>query len=166
MPCGGWCRRRTRSSRRPAWRRSTSAWPGAERVAGSEACIRVTDVEHRLGTRYAVDTLAWLRQRHPESRFVWVMGADNMIEVPRWKRWRTVFRMLPIAVFARPTYSLRALSGRAARRFAAARVRESRARALAEMTPPAWVFVRIRPEPASATQIRAATGPGGGARET
>ena len=133
----------------------------AARAAKGEPAIRVSDVERRLGTRFAVDTVTQLQAGHPGTRFVWVMGADNMVEVPRWKRWRTVFRTLPIAVFARPSYSFRALSGRAARRFAKARVRETRAGALAEMVPPAWVFMHTRRNAASATRIRAARARGG-----
>ena len=117
--------------------------------------IVVTAIERDLGTRYAVDTLRLLKRRYPGTRFVWVMGADNLVQVPRWKRWRTVFRMVPIAVFARPTYSSRALSGRAARRFAGARVRAARARGLADQRPPAWVFLRTPLHAASATRIRA-----------
>ena len=125
-------------------------------VAAVDDRILVTDLENRLGTRFAVDTLAVLIKAQPGSRFVWIMGADNLLQVPRWKHWRRLFRMLPIAVFARPSYSFRALSSRATRRFAAARVRESRAGALAGMSPPAWVYLNTRLDATSATRIRAA----------
>lgn len=126
----------------------------ARAVAG-DAGIRVGAVERELGTRYTADTLAALAHRFPGVRFVWLMGADILIQMPRWKRWRDVFRAVPIAVFARPSYSLRALSGPAARRFADARQRSSRAPDLAAMMPPAWVFLRIPLHPASASRIRA-----------
>ncbi len=134
--------------------------PLNERLARARAVvvdrrIVVTAIERDLGTRYAVDTLNLLKRRYPGTRFVWVMGADNMVQVPRWKRWRTVFRTVPIAVFARPTYSSRALSGRAAQRFAGARVRAARAGGLADMKPPAWVFLHTRLHGASATRVRA-----------
>jgi nicotinate-nucleotide adenylyltransferase len=124
--------------------------------------IVVTAIERDLGTRYAVDTLDLLKRRFPDTRFVWVMGADNLVQVPRWKRWRTVFRTVPIAVFARPTYSSRALSGRAAQRFAGARVRAARARGLADLRPPAWVFLRTPLHEVSATRIRARRAAKGG----
>ena len=127
-------------------------------VAAADDRILVTDLENRLGTRFAVDTLAILIKAQPKSRFVWIMGADNLQQVPRWKQWRRLFRMLPIAVFARPSYSFRALSSRATRRFAAARVRQSRAGALAEMSPPAWVYLNTRLDDTSATRIRAEAG--------
>jgi nicotinate-nucleotide adenylyltransferase len=128
---------------------------GAARVAAVDERILVSDLENRLGTRYAVDTLAVLIKEQPGTQFVWVMGADNLLQVPRWKQWRRLFRMLPIAVFARPSYSFRALSSRATRRFAAAQVRESRAAALAGMSPPAWVYLNTRLDYTSATRIRA-----------
>lgn len=118
--------------------------------------IRVTAIEKDLGTRYTDDTLKALRDRFPGTAFVWLMGADNLIQVPKWKRWQSVFRTVPVAVLARPTYSLRALSSRAARRFARARIRSYRAGALAGMKPPAWVFLKIPLHPESATRIRAA----------
>jgi nicotinate-nucleotide adenylyltransferase len=117
--------------------------------------IRVTDVERKIGTRHTIDTIVALQARFPDTRFVWLIGADIMLELPKWKQWRRLFRRVPIAVFPRPTYSLRALSSMAARYFAEARVLERQARRLAEMEPPAWVFLRIRPHGESATRIRA-----------
>lgn len=130
----------------------------ARKVAAGEGRIRVTDIERELATSYTVDTLEALAGRFPAARMVWIMGADNLVQLPRWKGWRTLFRNVPIAVFARPKYSSRALSGRAARRFAAARVRETRAAKLVDMKPPAWVFMRTPMVADSASRIRARDG--------
>src|SRR3546814_1774329 len=72
--------------------------------------IRVTDIEARLGTRYTLDTIEALKRRHPTARFVWLMGADNLAQISRWRGWTGIFHSVPVAVFTRPTYSLRALS--------------------------------------------------------
>lgn len=114
--------------------------------------IRVTDLERVLGTRYTVDTLRLLRRRCRGVRFVWLMGADNLAQIPNWKGWTEIFRLAPIAVFDRPPYARRALAGRAAQRYRQARTKP---RNLAAADPPAWAFVRMRPHPASATAIRA-----------
>jgi nicotinate-nucleotide adenylyltransferase len=126
----------------------------ARRVAGT-AAIRPTDLEVALGTRYTVDTLAALRRRFPQTRFVWLIGADNMIQMPRWRHWERIFRLAPVAIFARPTYSLGAMSSMAAKRFGSRRVPVEYARALATTTPPAWTFIHSRHDPTSATAIRA-----------
>ncbi len=127
---------------------------GAHRAA-ADPRIRVGAIEAELGTRYTVDTLMALKVRFPGLRFVWLMGADILVQLPRWKRWRDVFRAVPIAVFARPSYSLKARFGRAARHFGWARQLASRAPDLAAMTPPAWVFLRTPLHGASASRIRA-----------
>jgi nicotinate-nucleotide adenylyltransferase len=126
------------------------------RGAARHPRIRVSDIERRLNTRFTVDTVRALKRRNPGCRFVWLIGADNLRQMPAWKSWETLFRSVAVAVFARPSYSLRALAGRAAGRFAANRLPESEARCLAQRQPPAWVFLRIRLHPASASAIRAA----------
>ncbi len=125
------------------------------RTVASHPRIRVTDIERRIGTRYTLDTVTALQARFADTRFVWLMGADILLELPEWKQWQRLFRRVPIAVFPRPTYSLRALSSTAARAFAGSRVPQRKARQLAEMDPPAWVFLQTRPHGASATRIRA-----------
>jgi nicotinate-nucleotide adenylyltransferase len=128
---------------------------GARRIA-RHPLIRITDIETQLGTRYTVDTLAALRRRFPRARFVWIMGADILPQLPRWKRWRDIFRLVPIAVFGRAPYSSRALAAMAALTFARNRLHTRDARTLADRTPPAWIFFHTRLHPASATSIRAA----------
>ncbi len=135
--------------------------PMAERImAAAEVAnhprITVTGVEAELGTVYTVETVAALQERFPVIRFVWLMGADNMVQIPHWKGWQDLFQRVPIAVFPRPSYSERALSGQAADLFAASRIPQSQARELADLEPPSWVFLNTRPHAASATQIRAA----------
>lgn len=127
---------------------------GAARVANHPR-IRVTGLETALGTRYTADTLAALRRRFRNVRFVWLMGADNLAQIPHWDRWRAIFGATAIAVFDRRPYAFRALAGRAARRFASRRIAERQAGVLAEVQPPAWLFLHTRLHPASATAIRA-----------
>jgi nicotinate (nicotinamide) nucleotide adenylyltransferase/ribosome silencing factor RsfS/YbeB/iojap len=127
----------------------------ARSVAEADPRIHATDIESRLGASYyTVDALRALRSRFPRFRFVWLMGADNLAQFPHWQRWDEIFRTVPIAVFDRPSYSLKALSGIAAQRFAARRVAENAARRLAEMPVPTWVFFHTRLNARSATQIR------------
>ena len=133
--------------------------PLAERLAGAARIarhprLRVLALETRLGTRYTADTLARLA-RWPGFRFVWLMGADNLAQLPRWRRWRGILEACPVAIFERHPYSYAALAGTAARSLVTARRAEADARSLVNQPAPAWVFMRMRPHPASATAIRA-----------
>ncbi len=126
----------------------------AARELADDPRILVSDMERRLDTRYTADTLAALIERYPDAAFVWIMGADNLAQIEKWQDWTAIFTALPIAVFDRPTYSDAALTCPAAKRFAASRIDASRARELAGLAPPAWVFVRGKLSSASATRIR------------
>ena len=117
--------------------------------------IRVTALEDALGTRYTAETLAVLTARFPRVRFAWLMGADNLIQLTRWKHWTHIFNLVVIAVFDRPSYSLGAVAAKAARRHAASRLAEKKAGSLLGRRPPAWVFLHNRLNPQSATDIRA-----------
>lgn len=135
--------------------------PFAARMASARrmarrAPIRASDFEAKARTRYTVDTLRAVTRRYPRDRFVWIMGADNLAQFDRWRRWRQIARTMPIAVVARPGYDGRALAAPAMgwlRRF-----RRPAGQALdwTEWSVPALVLLRFRPDPTSATQLRAA----------
>lgn len=131
---------------------------GSARDMARDPRIRVTDVERRLGTTQTALTLEKLTRTMPHVRFVWLMGADNLLQIHRWYRWNKIFMTVPLAVFARPTYDSKALAGLAATRFARAQLPDRFASTLAHRAPPAWVFLAIRRHAASATAIRASGG--------
>ena len=116
--------------------------------------IVATDIEARLGSRYTVDTVGLLRRRFPHVHFVWLMGADGLASLPRWKRWRVLVHDLPIAVFPRPGQNAPALNGAAGQVMARWRVPARRACALALLSPPAWAFLAGAQNSISATAIR------------
>ena len=134
--------------------------PLAERMASARKMaghprLKVTDIESRIGTRHTALTLTQLQRRFPKTRFVWIMGADNLEQISRWHRWREVFEQAPVAVFARPTYELKALAGKASRSFASHRIATGRAKNITRLNPPVWTFVTCRLNPVSSTAIRA-----------
>lgn len=118
--------------------------------------IDVTGLEAVIGTKYSCDTIRWLLNEAPGTQFVWVMGADNLKDFHRWKNWREIFLMLPVAVVDRGGLSLKAASGPAAISFARARIPESRAATLPALPPPAWVYLHGVKSDLSSTAIRAA----------
>jgi nicotinate-nucleotide adenylyltransferase len=136
-----------------------------ERIALAKALadhprIEVTGFEAVIGAKHSCDTIAWLLNECPGVHFVWIMGADNLKYFHRWKNWRDIFTMLPIAVVDRGGISLSATSGAAAMRFARARMPETRAMTLPGRPPPAWVYLHGIKSALSSTALRAAKKPG------
>ena len=63
----------------------------AEEVARGTP-IQVSDFEREAGTRYTIDTLRKLMARHPEHRFIWLMGMDTLPNFHLWKDWQELAR--------------------------------------------------------------------------
>ena len=116
--------------------------------------IHVTDIERVLGTQFTRDTLVHLCTVYPHVYFVWLMGADNMIQLPKWYGWQQIMRTVPVAVIDRPGYGLKAQMGKAAQTFDQARINEEEAAMLPTMKPPAWVMLHAKLNPTSATGLR------------
>lgn len=134
--------------------------PLAERLTQARAMakhprVHATDIERTLGTRYTVDTLAALQRRFPCAHFVWIMGADNAVQLPRWRHWTHIFHTVPVAIMPRRPYFFQAMMGKAATRFRHARRPARAANRLPLAAPPAWTAPRGPLHPASATEIRA-----------
>jgi nicotinate-nucleotide adenylyltransferase len=121
--------------------------------------IDVTGIEAALNTRYTVDTIAALRRRFPNVRFVWLMGADNLSQFHRWRDWERIVRQVPLAVIDRPTDSFRALASPAAQALSRYRHSESHAARLADYDAPAWMFLHGMKLPLSSTELRNHTKP-------
>lgn len=134
--------------------------PYTARLASARAMarrsrIKVSDFEAQAGTRYTVDTVAALTKRWPQHRFIWLMGEDTVAQFHQWKDWRRLAHALPIAVISRPGYDDDA---RAARAMGWLRwfVRpEVKALNWTEWSAPAIIFLRLPPDPTSATALRA-----------
>jgi nicotinate-nucleotide adenylyltransferase len=62
--------------------------------------IIVTDIENKLKTRYTVDTIRKLKHCYPKIQFVWLMGADNLQQIPHWKNGLAIFHKYPLPFFA------------------------------------------------------------------
>ena len=96
--------------------------PLADRLAGAarqarHPAMRVTDLETELGTNFTAETLDKIKAMYPRHNFVWIMGADNLVQIPEWKDWLKIFNTVPVAVFARPSYSVGAVFRRGSAAF-------------------------------------------------
>jgi nicotinate-nucleotide adenylyltransferase len=133
--------------------------PFAERLAPARKIadgrrIIATDIERRLGTVFTAETMAALRRRFPNQNFVWLMGADNLTQLPKWGNWLRIARAMPILVLPRPGETRRALAGQAAKRLRRHRLPARSGLCLASAKPPAWILLPVKENPSSATALR------------
>lgn len=126
----------------------------AARALAPDPAIVATDIEFRLGTHYTIDTIRALKRLYPGVRFVWIMGADSLAAFHRWKNWRAIARLLPIAVVDRPGFTLTAPASPAARALGRFRLPEQQASRLAATRPPAFAILHGPRSPLSSTMLR------------
>jgi nicotinate-nucleotide adenylyltransferase len=110
----------------------------------------------RLGTRFTIDTLRQLQKYHPNVRFIFLMGADSLASFHRWKDWRTIARIMPIAILPRPGYSHAGWSTPAGAWFGKWRKPQAQARQWQTWRTPALVILSFPLSTLSATAVRAA----------
>ena len=132
-----------------------------ERLSAAKAIARhpridVTGFEAGTGSAYTADTIAFVKNRYASTRFVWIMGADNLESFHHWKNWQTIMEEMPVAVIDRPGYRLGAHSSKAAHFFSRSYVEESDALGLKWLQPPAWTFLTVPLSAHSSTALRGA----------
>lgn len=135
--------------------------PLEQRMAEARALLdhprmHVSDFEARVNTRYTAETLEELHRVARGLRFVWLMGADNLVQFSRWERWRQIIETVPLGVLARPGQRISARNSVAARVYRHARIPADQSQLLARATAPAWCFVNVPMVDISSTALRAA----------
>ena len=102
------------------WQKSRVLTPAEHRVAmirlaiGRDTRQRVETCEiEREGPTYTIDTLETLTRRHPAVVWHWLMGWDQFLNLPTWRRWREVAARVRLAVVQRPGADLGAAGGSA-----------------------------------------------------
>ena len=130
-----------------------------ERIAGARAVTQGIDMivvgaETKLGSTYTIDTIRSLKARYPGVHFVWIMGADSLATIHRWRGWTQIMQEVPVAVVSRPWISLKSRFSPAALRFARFRVPSHAAVRLAGSKTPAWAFLFGRFNFQSSTALR------------
>ena len=116
--------------------------------------IFVSDLEHRTGLKYSIDTIRFLKRRHSGCRFLWLMGSDNLHGFHHWKGWQEFVSLVNIGVMERVGYRMKARNSVSARYLARYRIEQDHAGCLIDMAPPAWTLVNIPMDSTNSTQLR------------
>ena len=90
----------------------------ARAFVSSHHWIKVLSLEIQSGSNYSYDTCLFLQKRSPHTRFTWLMGTDNLCQLPRWYRARAFAKQMPCLVFRRKDSFYPALASQGRRYFA------------------------------------------------
>ncbi|NND31928.1 MAG: nicotinate-nucleotide adenylyltransferase [Saprospiraceae bacterium] len=69
---------------------------------GDNLQIKASNVEFGLPKpSYTIDTLVYLKEKHPSFEFRLIMGGDNLISFPKWKNHQLILEQYGILVYLR-----------------------------------------------------------------
>ena len=116
--------------------------------------VVITDLERKLKTKYTFQTLIKLKKLYPSTKFVWLMGADNLINFHHWKNWDWIMKNIPVGVLARPEEQIKAGLSRTAIKFGNYRLPKEKSIILSNYIPPVWTLSTGPMRNISSTEIR------------
>lgn len=74
---------------------------------GDNLKIKASDIEFNLPKpSYTIDTLTYLKEKHPTHEFSLIMGGDNLATLHKWKNYESIINNYSILVYKRPRYRL------------------------------------------------------------
>ena len=133
---------------------------GARRLAASHQWLRCLDIEEYLQLKTSFDSLTRVQKICPRASLIWIMGADNLSQFPKWYRARDIAASIPILVMNRPGYGWQGLAskgaaylGRRNRRLKPRLLGRRRAN-IAQRVGREWAFNHKTRNPLSATALR------------
>lgn len=103
-----------------------------------DAPIIMSDIEDMVGTNQTYYVLSELKKRHPDTNFVWIMGADNLERFPEWTKGDDIFNEFSVAIISRPGYDDMALASPTLQKFTSLRFNSA---AAFDASKPGWIFI-------------------------
>jgi nicotinate-nucleotide adenylyltransferase len=75
----------------------------SQMAIGDNVRLKASDIEFKLPVpSYTIDTLTYLKEKHPNNKFSLVMGEDNLFTLHKWKNAAELVKNYPIYVYPRP----------------------------------------------------------------
>lgn len=116
--------------------------------------IRIDSVENKYKNNFTANTLKNIINRYKGTKFIWLMGADNLDEFHKWYQWQTIYSIIPIAVFDREYYSYSVFNSIAGKRYFNKLHKTKNSQSIFKSKLPSWRFLRIHKNSLSSTKIR------------
>ena len=116
--------------------------------------IKIEEIEKKIKSTYSFQTIDFLQNHYENINFFWLMGADNLINFHYWQKWRKIFSSIPIVIFRRHNYNVRALKSITLKTFNNFKISSKYLNKKKLTTLPAWTWIDNKEIKISSTEIR------------
>ena len=114
--------------------------------------IKVLDVEYKNKLFSSYKTVKFLKSKSQKTKFVWIMGSDNLQNFNKWLRPKLISKIFPVAVIERPSYSYNVINSLGANILG--KRLDSINKNFFNPKNRSWIFIRDKLNNISSTKIR------------
>ena len=116
--------------------------------------IFIKEIEKKINSKYSFQTIKYLSNHYSNTKFYWLMGADNLINFHKWQNAHKIFNEIPIVVFRRYGYNEKALKSYTSNFYKNFKINEKNIRIESFYKLPAWTIIQNKEIKISSTEIR------------
>jgi len=88
----------------------------SKNLTKKEKKISIKYLDDLVKSKNTFNLLNFLLKKEKKIKLYFLIGADSLINFHKWKNWKKIPELAKIVVFARPTYSIKALNSVAAKK--------------------------------------------------
>ena len=81
----------------------------AKKINSKNRFIEVKFYENILKSNRTIDLIKYIKRKNKNTKIYFIMGADNLINFHKWKKWKDISKKCNILVFDRYPYKSKAL---------------------------------------------------------
>ena len=116
--------------------------------------ITIKEIEKKINSKYSYQTIKYLNNHYKNINFIWLMGADNLINFHKWQNAHKIFNEIPIVVFRRYGYNEKALKSYISTFYKNFKLNSKNIHINSFDQLPAWTFIQNKEIKISSTDIR------------
>lgn len=116
--------------------------------------IKIKEIEKKINSQFSYQTIKYLNNHYKYIKFVWLMGADNLINFHQWQNAHRIFNEIPIVVFRRYGYNQKALKSYISNLYKNFRLKNKNIHIDNFNQLPAWTIIQNKEIRISSTEIR------------
>ena len=116
--------------------------------------IKIKEIEKKIKSKYSYQTIKYLNNHYKNINFIWLMGADNLINFHKWQNAHKIFNEIPIVVFRRYGYNEKALKSYISTFYKNFKLNSKNIHINSFDQLPAWTIIQNKEIKISSTEIR------------
>ena len=90
----------------------------AKKINLNNRFISVKCYEDKIKSNRTIDLIKYFKKKNKNKKIYFIMGADNLIHLHKWEKWRLLTKLCEILVFDRTRYKTKSLKSKSYRKLA------------------------------------------------